>query len=174
MKRTRKYSRTTKGNLTSRSREKRSGMSYGWFDAPRRSRRFPHKDSTMLPLLCRIWTWRSSVVRKQPSEYVKWSQVACTGSHTCTWLKWCGSSTQVHAMTGNINDNQRIGSKSKIKFKCIDKFESGNLHWKSCREHRHTQAWNQYCTNCWHSEKDSRTTLQAVRTISKLVDTFKR
>ena len=36
-----------------------------------------------------------------------------------------------HASTGNhqnINGNQRISRKSKIKYMCIDKFESKNMH----------------------------------------------
>ena len=31
-----------------------------------------------------IWTCGSRIVIKQSSEYVKWSQVACTGKHMCT------------------------------------------------------------------------------------------
>jgi len=49
------------------------------------------------------------------SEYIKWSQVACTGSYTCTGSKWCGSGMEVQAMASNINGNQRISSNSEIK-----------------------------------------------------------
>jgi len=33
-----------------------------------------------------IWTCRSRVVRKQPNEYGRWDQVACTGKHQ-VWLE---------------------------------------------------------------------------------------
>ena len=73
-----------------------------------------HKECMVLRLRvhfvshCGIWTCKPRVVRRQPNEYIKWSQMACTKNHT--WWSNVSSSSHTNMDWTSLNNIIKIES----------------------------------------------------------------